>query len=66
VGRFDFDEVYACSMKAAPERAKKPVRPKRWVNPVKNQPAKNSTLDIKGDFQEFTDLMRRIVINKSE
>jgi hypothetical protein len=33
----------------------------KWKNPVKNRPAKESTLDTTGDFQQFTDLMRRIV-----
>jgi len=38
---------------------------KKWTDPVKNQPAKESTLDTPGDFDEFTELMRRIV-NKQE
>lgn len=38
---------------------------KKWIDPVKDQPAKESTLDTPGDFQEFTELMRKIV-NKQE
>ncbi|HEY4357726.1 MAG TPA: hypothetical protein VGN16_18375 [Acidobacteriaceae bacterium] len=38
---------------------------KKWTNPVKGIPAKESTLNVEGDFQEFTELMRRIV-NKQE
>lgn len=41
-------------------------KPKKWTNPVKNQPAKESTLDIKGDFGKFTDLMRRVVNKREE
>lgn len=38
---------------------------KPWINPVKNRPAKESTLNTKGNFGEFTELMRKIV-NKQE
>lgn len=38
---------------------------KKWTDPVKNQPAKESTLNTEGDFGEFTELMRKIV-NKRE
>jgi len=37
----------------------------KWVDPVKNRPAKESTLNIRGDFREFMELMRKIV-NKRE
>lgn len=37
----------------------------RWVDPVKNQPPKESTMSTRGNFREFTDLMRKIV-NKQE
>lgn len=33
----------------------------KWTNPVKNRAPKESTLDIKGDFGKFTELMRRII-----
>lgn len=39
---------------------------KKWNDPVKNKPAKESTLDIKGDFGKFTDLMRRVVNKREE
>ena len=35
-----------------------------WKNPVKNEPAKESTLKIEGDFGKFTEIMRKVV-NKS-
>ena len=38
---------------------------KKWIDPVKDQPAKESTLNTTGDFGEFTALMRKIV-NKQE
>jgi len=38
---------------------------KKWTDPVKNQPAKESTLNTPGNFSEFTNLMRKIV-NKQE
>lgn len=38
---------------------------KKWIDPVKNQSAKESTLNTPGNFDEFTELMRRIV-NKQE
>jgi len=38
---------------------------KKWTDPVKNKPAKESTLNTTGDFGEFTALMRKIV-NKQE
>ncbi len=38
---------------------------KKWTDPVKNKPAKESTLNVEGDFSKFTDLMRQIV-NKQE
>ena len=34
---------------------------KKWIDPVKNHPAKESTLNTEGNFSEFTDLMRKIV-----
>jgi hypothetical protein len=34
---------------------------KQWKNPVKDIPPKESTLNIKGDFGTFTDLMKRVV-----
>jgi len=39
---------------------------KKWTDPVKNQPAKESTLNTTGDFGKFTDLMRKIVNKKEE
>jgi hypothetical protein len=38
---------------------------KKWTDPVKNKPADDSTLGTRGDFREFTNLMRKIV-NKQE
>ena len=37
----------------------------QWIDPVKNQQPKDATLNIKGDFREFTNIMRKIV-NKQE
>jgi hypothetical protein len=53
-------------MKSAPAspKARKRRNPK-WVDPVKDHKAKEATLNTRGDFQEFTALMRRIV-NKKE
>ena len=34
---------------------------KKWIDPVKSHPAKESTLSTKGDFREFTELMKKIV-----
>jgi hypothetical protein len=34
---------------------------KQWKNPVKDIPAKESTMNTKGDFGAFTDLMKRVV-----
>jgi hypothetical protein len=39
---------------------------KKWTDPVKNKPAKESTLDTKGDFRQFTELMRRIINKRKE
>jgi len=39
---------------------------KKWIDPVKNQPAKESTLNTTGDFGAFKDLMRKIVNKKEE
>jgi len=48
---------------ASPKERKR--RNPNWKNPVKNQPPKDSTLNTRGDFQQFTDFMRRIVNKKS-
>jgi hypothetical protein len=37
-----------------------------WKNPVKGEPAKESTLSVRGDFAEFTNLMRAVIIKKKE
>lgn len=37
---------------------------KKWTNPVKNHPAKESTLNTTGDFGQFKELMRRVVAQK--
>jgi hypothetical protein len=37
------------------------MKTKSWKNPVKGIPAKESTLNIKGDFGTFTDLMKKVV-----
>jgi len=34
---------------------------KAWRNPVKDQPARPETLEIKGDFQKFTADMKRLL-----
>lgn len=39
---------------------------KKWVDPVKNRPAKESTLNVRGDFEQFTELMRKIVSKREE
>ncbi len=39
---------------------------KKWTDPVKNRPAKESTLATRGDFREFKDLMRKIVNKREE
>jgi hypothetical protein len=37
-----------------------------WKNPVKDRPASEATMQMTGDFQEFTDLMRQIIHKKGE
>lgn len=39
---------------------------KKWTDPVKNHPAKESTLNTPGSFSDFTDLMRKVVNKKEE
>ena len=39
---------------------------KKWIDPVKNRPAKESTLAVRGDFREFTEIMRKIVNKREE
>jgi hypothetical protein len=39
---------------------------KKWTDPVKNRPAKKETLNTRGDFCVFTDLMRKIVNKREE
>jgi hypothetical protein len=34
---------------------------KKWIDPVKNHPAKESTMNTRGDFGEFTELMKKVV-----
>ncbi len=34
---------------------------KKWTDPVKKHPPKESTLNIKGDFGQFTETMKKIV-----
>jgi hypothetical protein len=38
----------------------KPAK-RRWKDPVKDHAAQDSTLDTKGDFAAFRDLMKRVV-----
>ena len=33
-----------------------------WKNPVKGVPAKESTMNTEGDFGDFTELMRSVVL----
>lgn len=42
------------------------MKKKPWVDPVKKRPAKDETLAVKGSFQEFTELMRKIVNKRDE
>jgi len=37
---------------------------KPWKNPVKGVPAKESTMKTPGDFDAFTQLMKRVVEKK--
>ena len=39
---------------------------KSWKDPVKGQPAKQSTMNTPGDFGKFTELMKRVVPRKHE
>jgi len=39
---------------------------KPWKNPVKDVPPKDSTMNTPGNFEEFTELMRRVVKVKPE
>jgi hypothetical protein len=36
----------------------------KMVDPVKNHPAKESTMNTRGDFREFTELMKKIVTKR--
>lgn len=38
---------------------------KSWVNPVKKE-AQDSTLNIRGDFDKFTNVMRQIVTKREK
>lgn len=57
--------LFCSRIVARPSRPRYYAFMKKWIDPVKNQPAKESTLNTTGDFGEFTALMRRIV-NKQE
>jgi hypothetical protein len=35
-------------------------------NPVKGKPPRKETLEVKGNFQEFADLMRRVIRKRDE
>jgi hypothetical protein len=37
-----------------------------WKDPVKGMPAKASTMNTRGDFEAFTDLMKRVVNSSTE
>ena len=37
------------------------VRERHWSDPVKDKQPREETLGVKGDFQEFTRVMRRVV-----
>jgi len=37
------------------------MQAKPWKNPVKGIPPKPSTMNTEGDFEVFTDLMKKIV-----
>jgi hypothetical protein len=39
---------------------------KQWKDPVKGHPAKESTMNTRGDFGQFTELMKRVVSRKQE
>jgi hypothetical protein len=39
---------------------------KTWIDPVKDQPARPTTMAVKGDFAEFTSLMRRVVTKETK
>lgn len=39
---------------------------KPWTDPVKNHGPKPETLAIRGDFAEFTNLMRRVVTKEQK
>jgi hypothetical protein len=45
----------------SPLRQPDPSTVKKWADPVKNLPARESTLNIRGDFGEFKELMRKVV-----
>lgn len=36
----------------------------KWADPVKNSPAKESTMNTPGDFGQFKELMRKVVERK--
>jgi hypothetical protein len=44
----------------------KPSKPRKWVDPVKNRPARESTLNTTGSFSEFAEFMRKIVNKREE
>jgi len=56
---------YHCGMKPVSPRApKQSSRGKRWADPVKDHAPKDSTLSTSGDFQQFAQIMRKIVNKK--
>jgi hypothetical protein len=42
------------------------MKNKSWKDPVKGHPAKESTMNVQGDFGKFTELMKRVVPRKQD
>jgi hypothetical protein len=41
-------------------------KPKKWIDPVKGKSPRKETEKVQGNFQQFTNLMKRIVNKREE
>lgn len=48
------------------EKGKANPKNRKWRDPVKGKEPHESTLEVNGDFQQFADLMRRVVRKREE
>ena len=41
-------------------------KPKKWIDPVKGKSPRKETQNLEGNFQQFVELMKRIVNKREE